>query len=585
MIEKYKKKKGMAALFSILLILLVALGCWTYYSYNPSAERVKNAYARIEAYIHYELLKDGKVVLRFDEDTVALHAFFMNRWAVIPSCGGRLAATYNHTLEQDRYLKANADSIFQQKADSLDSLYKDAQWKESEMAYYIRSHSPIDLGYNRICAYEAKEKALRDRAKKLIDSLKHIKKGNMQLVRRIEYRAFYRNEDGKQVSEPCLAIRQMDGRDTQGCHLFRLQSETTPSGIYGLAPRLAAALAIAHAPIYNEPIDYDQRPDSLGYYKGTVDSLQRPDGHGYRQDYDGTYYEGSWKEGKREGWGFSVSSRKPLRVGEWKADRYKGERLVYTSERIYGIDISKYQHEENKVVTQTKWVRRGRRRRQVKVKKVITHRYSIDWNRLRITHLGSISRKTVSGAVDFPIRYIYIKSTEGTSLVNAYYKADYQAAKAHGYKVGTYHFFSTLTPAAQQANHFLKHSHIRKGDFPPVLDVEPLPSQIKKMGGVGVLFSRVRTWLRLVERATGPKPILYVSQMFVNRYLSMAPDLKRDYQVWIARYGEYKPDIHLVYWQLCPDGRVAGIHGEVDINVFNGYKDTFDKFAQEHGVR
>ncbi|MBF1605019.1 MAG: glycosyl hydrolase family 25, partial [Prevotella shahii] len=39
-----------------------------------------------------------------------------------------------------------------------------------------------------------------------------------------------------------------------------------------------------------------------------------------------------------------------------------------------------------------------------------------------------------------------------------------------------------------------------------------------------------------------------------------------------------KPDVHLVYWQLCPDGRVQGIQGEVDINVFNGYKEVFDEF-------
>ena len=28
-------------------------------------------------------------------------------------------------------------------------------------------------------------------------------------------------------------------------------------------------------------------------------------------------------------------------------------------------------------------------------------------------------------------------------------------------------------------------------------------------------------------------------------------------------------------WQLAPDGRVRGIHGEVDINVFNGYSGEF----------
>ena len=241
--------------------------------------------------------------------------------------------------------------------------------------------------------------------------------------------------------------------------------------------------------------------------------------------------------------------------------RYDEVQMLLKKRGIYGIDLSKYQH--------------GKGRKK----------YAINWNRLRITHLGRLSKKTVSGTVNFPIRFIYIKSTEGKSLLNPYYRKDYRDAKAHGYKVGTYHFFTTITPAAEQARHFLKHSIIRKGDFPPVLDVEPLPSQIKKMGGSGVLFARIRTWLRIVERATGVKPILYISQTFVNRYLPQAPNLKHNYQVWIARYGEYKPDIRLVYWQLCPDGRVAGIHGEVDINVFNGYDDAFQSFVKNKTVK
>ncbi|MQM46258.1 glycosyl hydrolase family 25 [Prevotella copri] len=353
----------------------------------------------------------------------------------------------------------------------------------------------------------------------------------------------------------------MNGETAQGSRIFQLSSETTPEGVKAISPQLAASLATAHGVTLRRSIDYTLLPDSLGYYRGTTDSIYQPNGHGCWQGYDGTYYEGYWKNGKREGFGFSIAPKKPLRIGEWKNDRYKGERLVYTSERIYGIDLSKYQH--------------GKGRKK----------YAINWNRLRITHLGRLSKKTISGTVNFPIRFIYIKSTEGKSLLNPYYRKDYRDAKAHGYKVGTYHFFTTITPAAEQARHFLKHSIIRKGDFPPVLDVEPLPSQIKKMGGAGVLFARIRTWLRIVERATGVKPILYISQTFVNRYLPQAPDLKHNYQVWIARYGEYKPDIRLVYWQLCPDGRVAGIHGEVDINVFNGYDDAFQSFVKNKTVK
>lgn len=74
------------------------------------------------------------------------------------------------------------------------------------------------------------------------------------------------------------------------------------------------------------------------------------------------------------------------------------------------------------------------------------------------------------------------------------------------------------------------------------------------------------------------RPILYVNQMFVNRYMQHADDIKRHYNVWIARYGEYKPDVKLVYWQLSADGRVSGIHGPVDINVFNGYQSQWEEF-------
>lgn len=106
------------------------------------------------------------------------------------------------------------------------------------------------------------------------------------------------------------------------------------------------------------------------------------------------------------------------------------------------------------------------------------------------------------------------------------------AARAHGYKVGSYHFFSTLTPATLQARQFLKNSYVKSGDLPPVLDVEPTKAQIQKMGGVYVLLSRMRIWLRMVEKETGKRPIIYVSQTFVNRYLSKTTDIKQN-----IRYG------------------------------------------------
>ncbi len=298
------------------------------------------------------------------------------------------------------------------------------------------------------------------------------------------------------------------------------------------------------------------RFDSLSLYSGDLIGIQAS-GHGCSLTADGTYYEGQWLNDERHGFGFAIAPETHIRVGQWKHNEYLGERMSYTSERIYGIDISRYQHGH------------GRKK------------YPILWDRLRITYLGGKNQQHTVGRVDYPVSFVFIKSTESTNIRNPFYWSDYVKARQQGVPIGAYHFFSCRVPGAAQAQFFLSNTVFRRGDLPPVLDLEPFPSQIAAMGGTEALFSQVRIWLRQVERFTRAKPILYVSQSFVNRYLQHAPDLKRDYQVWIARYGEYKPDVKLALWQLSPNGRVNGIRGEVDINVFNGYQRQWEEFLEE----
>ncbi len=303
------------------------------------------------------------------------------------------------------------------------------------------------------------------------------------------------------------------------------------------------------------------RIDSAGFYAGQMNRRGEAWGHGFYRAADGTYFEGHWEHDQREGFGMSVG-RGHLSVGTWLRDQFRGEHMSYHSDRIYGIDISRYQHE------------RGRRR------------YPILWNRLRISHLGRrISQEQVIDArVDYPVSFVYIKSTEGVTIENQYYEEDEAACRSHLIPVGAYHFFSTTTPPDEQARHFLSYTHFRRGDLPPMLDIEPSDKQIEAMGGPLVLFDHMRTWLRIVEQATHARPLLYVNQRFVNTYLHLAPDLKEGYHFWIARYGEYKPDIHLDIWQLSGDGRVQGIIPECDLNVFNGYQGHWDEFLRTQTI-
>ena len=297
----------------------------------------------------------------------------------------------------------------------------------------------------------------------------------------------------------------------------------------------------------------------LGDFRGTI-----AHGHG-AYIADGSYFEGHWNDDKRDGFGIQlltpVGDEARLQVGEWKKGRFWGERMKYTSERIYGIDIARYQHGKGR------------------------HKFPIQWSKLGINYLGRKTHKNVHGAADYPVSFIFIKSTEGISITNKYYADDYAQARKHHIPIGAYHFFSLKSSGAAQAQHFIKNTKFQRGDLPPVLDVEPSDAQIKAAGGPEKMFQQIRIWLHMVQGRCGVPPILYINQMFINKYFSLVPDIKRDYDVWIARYGEYKPDVRLAFWQLCSDGRVKGITGDVDINVFNGYKSQFDEFVAKKSIK
>ena len=305
------------------------------------------------------------------------------------------------------------------------------------------------------------------------------------------------------------------------------------------------------------------RIDSLGTYQGDFRGT-KANGHG-AYIADGSYFEGHWTDDKRDGFGIQLltptDGEPRLQVGEWKKNRFWGERMKYTSERIYGIDIARYQHGKGR------------------------HKSPILWDKLSISFLGKKNHKNVHGKANYPISFIFIKSTEGVTVTNKFYADDYAKARKHGIPIGAYHFFSLKTSGAAQAKHFIKHTKFQKGDLPPVLDVEPSDAQIRAAGGAEKMFQQIRIWCRMVKARCGVTPILYINQMFINKYFGMVPDIKRDYDVWIARYGEYKPDVRLAFWQLCPDGRVNGIRGDVDINVFNGYKSQFDEFVANKSIK
>ena len=401
-----------------------------------------------------------------------------------------------------------------------------------EMDYYLRTHDVTDEGYNLIAGYHTLLTKMAQTA-----GGSGISGQSGQITKTIVVRIA--------AKDRLLPAVKMAGGYWKTGH-FRMGRVNGPVILRDSLGRIVCAEYDA------DTIVKAVRTDSLGTYRGQMDRHLQAWGQGTYDAIDGSHYEGFWEDDQRNGFGFE-SSPHHVRVGTWKKGRFLGEKLRYTAERIYGIDISRHQHEK------------GRKR------------FGINWKQLRITSLG---QRHPSGGQTFPVSFVYIKSTEGTTIRNRYFMSDYAKAKQQGLHVGAYHFFSLKTPALAQATYFVNSTLFRQGDFPPVLDVEPTDAQIEAIGGDEVLMQRIRTFMDYVEKRTHMRPILYVNQMFINKHMQNAADIKQNYNVWIARYGEYKPDVKLVYWQLSPDGRVNGITGPVDINVFNGYQGQWDEFLR-----
>lgn len=182
------------------------------------------------------------------------------------------------------------------------------------------------------------------------------------------------------------------------------------------------------------------------------------------------------------------------------------------------------------------------------------HQATIDWEKLRNASIDND-----------PIQFVFIKATEGVSIIDQNFNDNFYQAKQNDFVRGAYHFFSPQESAKEQALYFLKQVHLEDGDLPPVLDVETTGNLDD-----GAFKNAVLTWLRIVGAKYHVNPILYTSYKFKLRYLN--DSVFNKYPYWIAHYYvekiEYKGNWK--FWQHTDCGKLPGIKGYVDFDIYNG---------------
>jgi lysozyme len=184
------------------------------------------------------------------------------------------------------------------------------------------------------------------------------------------------------------------------------------------------------------------------------------------------------------------------------------------------------------------------------------HQGNINWSELR--EKGLIN--------ETPIRFIMIKATEGSTRVDENFKENFYQAREYGFTRGAYHFYSVHSPAKRQAEFFIKNVKLENGDLPPVLDVEHKP----KNQTDDAFKASILEWLDIVEQHYGVKPIIYTYYKFKTQYLS--DPVFDQYPYWIAHYyvDEVEYEGPWKFWQHTDVGRLPGIDGNVDFNIYNG---------------
>ena len=182
--------------------------------------------------------------------------------------------------------------------------------------------------------------------------------------------------------------------------------------------------------------------------------------------------------------------------------------------------------------------------------------------------------KVKKSGVEFAILRIHQKNGPDTS-----FEHNYKGCKANAILIGGYKYSYALTPAQalEEAEDTLSVLAGRGLDFPVFYDLE-WNSQ-RKLGSAAI-EKIAETFLNRIKKA-GYKVGIYCNMDWHQKVLT---EKLRKYDLWIARYPaddngtiqeRLRPDIG-VGWQHSSKGKVSGISGNVDMNVF--YKNyTEDK--------
>ena len=168
---------------------------------------------------------------------------------------------------------------------------------------------------------------------------------------------------------------------------------------------------------------------------------------------------------------------------------------------------------------------------------------------------------------DSGVEFVYIKASEGTTLIDPNFEANYAGAKEAGLLVGVYHFVraQNVSEAQAEARFFADNISGKDIDGKLAMDFEVFDGLTnEQVNEISLAFIN-----ELIE-VTGMEVVIYSD---ASNATDVFGEELTQYSLWVAEYGVDEPSDSVIWdtwagWQYSDTGSVPGISGNVDLDYF-----------------
>jgi lysozyme len=197
--------------------------------------------------------------------------------------------------------------------------------------------------------------------------------------------------------------------------------------------------------------------------------------------------------------------------------------------------------------------------------------------------VAGVDTSSWQGAIDWTAvaqsgrAFAIARVSDGLTYPDAQFATDWPAIRSAGMIRGAYQFFRASQDPIAQADLLAAAigGPLGDGDLPAILDLETSDGE-----PASVVIARAQAWLDRAQARTGKTPMVYTAA-FMSSVIGSS---FARYPLWVANYGVSCPRLPDGWsawriWQSGDSGRVPGISGGVDVDVFDGTLDELRAFA------